>query len=76
MGSRQKASRVDGDDDGSPCYYDASGLNPEKGYEFRVTGHTPQCKASPWSEVAVLWLAPDPPAFSASVGNFAEGASV
>ncbi|MCY4557608.1 MAG: fibronectin type III domain-containing protein [Chloroflexi bacterium] len=53
----------------SPYYRDVSGLNPSRGYEFRVTGHTPQCEASPWSEVATLWPAPDPPTFEATVGR-------
>lgn len=71
-GSWEKASRVDGD--GSSYYRDVSGLDPAKGYEFRVTGHTPDCQASPWSKVAVLEPAPDPPTFETSVGTTADGA--
>ena len=67
-----RASTVD-DTAGSPYYHDVIGLNVGRGYEFRVTGHTPQCQASPWSEVATLWPAPDPPTFEASVGRGGNG---
>ena len=68
-----QASTVDGPS-GSPYYRDVDGLNVGRGYEFRVTGHTPQCQASPWSEVATLWPAPDPPTFETSVGRTKGGA--
>ena len=63
-----RASTVS-DSDSSPYYHDVSGLNVGRGYQFRVTGHTPQCQASPWSDVVTLWPAPDPPAFEATVGR-------
>ncbi|MCY4559396.1 MAG: fibronectin type III domain-containing protein [Chloroflexi bacterium] len=63
-----RASTI-GDAAGSPYYRDVTELDAGRGYEFRVTGHTPQCEASPWSEVATLWPAPDPPTFEATVGR-------
>ena len=67
-GSWFQASTIDGSSR-SPYYRDVSGLDVGRGYEFRVTGHTPQCDASPWSEVVTLWPAPDPPTFEATVGR-------
>lgn len=48
-----KASRVGGED--SPYYHDVSGLNPGRGYQFRVTGYTGQCQAGSWSDTVSLW---------------------
>ena len=63
----RQASRVDGDT--SPYYHDVRNLDAEKGYEFRVAGHSPQCETSPWSDVATLWPVPDAPEFRTSVGR-------
>ena len=60
-------SQLDGD--ASPYFHDVSGLHVEKGYQFRVSGHSPQCEASPWSEVATLRPVPDAPEFRTSVGR-------
>ena len=49
----RKFPQVAGDD--SPYYLDLSGLDPARGYQFRVAGHTAQCEASPWSDAAALW---------------------
>lgn len=57
------------DGDASPYFHDVSGLDAQKGYQFRVAGHSPQCEASPWSEVATLRPAPDAPEFLTSVGR-------
>ncbi len=73
-GPWRKAARVDGDDEASPYHHDVSGLDEKKGYEFRVTGHTPQCQASPWSDIAALWPAPEPPTFETSSGRTDGGA--
>ena len=60
-------SQLDGD--ASPYFHDVSGLDARKGYQFRVSGHSPQCEASPWSEVATLRPVPDAPEFLTSVGR-------
>ena len=60
-------SQLDGD--ASPYFHDVSGLDPRKGYQFRVSGHSTQCEASPWSEVATLQPVPDKPEFLTSVGR-------
>ncbi len=73
-GPWRKSARVDGDDEASPYHHDVSGLDATKGYEFRVTGHTPQCQASPWSDIAALWPAPAPPTFETSAGTTDDGA--
>ena len=52
-GPLQKASRV-GDED-SLYYHDVSGIDPGRGYQFRVTGHTGQCQAGSWSDTVSLW---------------------
>lgn len=69
----KQAARVDADEESSAYYRDFTGLDVAKGYEFRVTGHTPQCEASPWSVIAALEQAPDPPTFGTSVGMTADG---
>ncbi len=55
--------------DGEAYYHDVTGLDAEKGYEFRVTEHSSSCEASPWSDVVVLHLAPEPPSFATSTGK-------
>ncbi len=70
----RKSPRVGGD--GSPYYLDLEGLDPAQGYEFRVAGHSAQCEASPWSEVATLWQIPDAPEFRTSVGKSGDGAMI
>lgn len=46
-------SQLDGDE--PPYFHDVSGLDPAKGYLFRVTGHTASCQPSAWSDAASLW---------------------
>ncbi len=69
----KQAAKVDADEESSAYYRDFADLHVTKGSEFRVTGHPPQCEASPWSAVAALEPAPDPPTFGTSVGMTADG---
>lgn len=50
-------------------YHDISGLDAQKGYRFRLLGHTASCQPSAWSEIATLWPVPDAPDFLTSVGR-------
>lgn len=49
----QQFSQLDGD--ASPYFHDVSDLDAEKGHLFRVTGHTPSCQPSAWSDAVSLW---------------------
>lgn len=62
-------SQLDGDE--SPYFRDVSGLDPAKGYLFRVTGHTASCQTSAWSDAASLW--PTLSSTAASVVHEADG---
>ena len=68
-GGWKQFSQLDGDE--SPYFRDVSGLDPAKGYLFRVTGHTASCQPSAWSDAASLW--PTLSSTAASVVHEADG---